>query len=136
MDLDTQPQTFTVEEAARILRIGRTTADALAREWRATRGRSGLPVLELGRSLRVPRSALAELLATPAVPGAGSAAHSPAAPYPTRQCRRPAVAGDAVAGQCDHRLTMSGLRRLGIQQLAVGVDRSPHGTHVDDPRPR
>jgi excisionase family DNA binding protein len=67
MDLDTQPQTFTVEEAARILRIGRTTAYALAREWRATRGRSGLPVLELGRSLRVPRAALAELLETPAV---------------------------------------------------------------------
>jgi excisionase family DNA binding protein len=62
MELDSEPQTLTVEEAARVLRIGRTTAYALAREWRATGGRSGLPVLELGRSLRVPRAALARLL--------------------------------------------------------------------------
>lgn len=62
MELDSEPQTLTVEEAARVLRIGRTTAYALAREWRATGGRSGLPVLELGRSLRVPRAALSLLL--------------------------------------------------------------------------
>lgn len=67
MDLTHEPQTFTVEEAARILRIGRTTAYALAREWRTTHGRSGLPVLELGRTLRVPRVALANLLEAPAV---------------------------------------------------------------------
>lgn len=58
-----EPQTFTVEEAARILRIGRTAAYALARQWRTTGGRSGLPVLELGRTLRVPRAALTHLLA-------------------------------------------------------------------------
>lgn len=58
-----EPQTFTVEEAARILRIGRTAAYALARQWRSTGGRSGLPVLELGRTLRVPRAALTHLLA-------------------------------------------------------------------------
>ena len=57
-----EPQTLTVEEAARILRIGRTAAYALAREWRATNGRSGLPVLELGRTLRVPKSALDRML--------------------------------------------------------------------------
>ena len=62
MGLDSEPQTLTVEEAARVLRIGRTTAYALAREWRATGGRSGLPVLELGRTLRVPRAALERLL--------------------------------------------------------------------------
>lgn len=62
MELDSEAQTLTVEEAARVLRIGRTTAYALAREWRATGGRSGLPVLELGRSLRVPRVALERLL--------------------------------------------------------------------------
>lgn len=62
MEPDSEPQTLTVEEAARVLRIGRTTAYALAREWRATGGRSGLPVLELGRSLRVPRAALSRLL--------------------------------------------------------------------------
>jgi hypothetical protein len=55
-------QTLTVEEAAHILRIGRTAAYALAREFRATNGRTGLPVLELGRTLRVPRSALNRML--------------------------------------------------------------------------
>ncbi len=37
------PDLLTVEEAARVMRIGRTKAYALAREWRATNGRSGLP---------------------------------------------------------------------------------------------
>ena len=58
----TEPQTLTVEEAAKVLRIGRTAAYALAREWRATKGESGLPVLELGRTLSVPRAALEAML--------------------------------------------------------------------------
>jgi excisionase family DNA binding protein len=91
MDLDTQPQTFTVEEAARILRIGRTTAYALAPEWRATRGRSGLPVLEFGRSLRVPRAALAELLDTPATQVPDASPSPP--PPPTRH----ATAADPIS---------------------------------------
>jgi hypothetical protein len=45
---------LTVEEAAAVLRIGRTKAYAMAREWRATNGRSGLPVIDLGNVLRVP----------------------------------------------------------------------------------
>lgn len=63
-----QPEFLTVEEAAAILRIGRTSAYALAREWRETGGRRGLPVIELGRQLRVPRAALEELHATITVP--------------------------------------------------------------------
>lgn len=61
----TQPATLTVEEAAQVLRIGRTTAYALTREWRTTGGRSGLPVLELGRTLRVPTAALDRMLGLP-----------------------------------------------------------------------
>jgi hypothetical protein len=52
------PDLLTVEEAARVLRIGRTAAYGLARIWRETNGREGLPVVNLGRLLRVPRSAL------------------------------------------------------------------------------
>ena len=52
------PDLLTVEEAAQLLRIGRTAAYALARTWRETDGREGLPVVSLGRLLRVPRSAL------------------------------------------------------------------------------
>jgi excisionase family DNA binding protein len=56
---------LTVEEAARVLRIGRTAAYALARAWRETNGREGLPVVEFGRLLRVPRAALEELSGAP-----------------------------------------------------------------------
>ena len=62
------PEFLTVEEAAALLRIGRTSAYALAREWRETGGRKGLPVVELGRQLRVPRAALEELHASITVP--------------------------------------------------------------------
>ncbi len=56
------PELLTVEEAARVIRVGRTKAYALTREWRATAGRSGLPVVDLGNVLRVPRRALEELI--------------------------------------------------------------------------
>jgi Helix-turn-helix domain len=59
---DRLPVMLTVEEAGALLRIGRTKAYAMAREWRATGGRSGLPVIDLGHVLRVPRRALEEML--------------------------------------------------------------------------
>jgi len=55
---DAVPQFLTVEEAAAVLRIGRTSAYELARRWLATSGREGLPVIRLGRTLRVPQAAL------------------------------------------------------------------------------
>jgi hypothetical protein len=58
------PDLLTVEEAARLARVGRTKAYAMAREWRTTGGRSGLPVVDLGRTLRVPRRALEEMIGT------------------------------------------------------------------------
>ena len=57
------PEVLTIDEAADVLRISRNTAYTLARLWRETDGQKGLPVIELGRSLRVPRAALARLLA-------------------------------------------------------------------------
>lgn len=56
------PALYTVEEAAKLLRIGRTKAYALTQEWRATGGASGLPVVDFGHVLRVPRAALEKLL--------------------------------------------------------------------------
>jgi hypothetical protein len=91
MDVGEEPQTLTVEEAAKVLRIGRTAAYALAREWRATNGASGLPVLELGRTLRVPRHALQIMLEktrTPVVQQKSSLA----APANQRSARRAADA--------------------------------------------
>jgi transposase len=45
----TNAEVLTVEEAAGILRISRNAAYALARQWRATGGKSGHPCFELGR---------------------------------------------------------------------------------------
>lgn len=53
---------MTVEEAAAALRVGRRLAYEQARLYLATGGAEGLPVLRLGRCLRVPRAKLEELL--------------------------------------------------------------------------
>jgi len=67
LDLDAAiselPEVLTVEEAARVLRIGRNAAYEQARRWRETGGSEGLPVIHFGRTLRVPRRALAEMMA-------------------------------------------------------------------------
>jgi hypothetical protein len=52
-----------VPEAAAVLRISRGSAYELARLWLATGGGAGLPVILLGRRLRVPKIALERLLA-------------------------------------------------------------------------
>ena len=59
------PDLLTIEEAARVLRIGRTSAYALARRYLATCGVEGLPVLRVGHQLRVPRCGLEELVGGP-----------------------------------------------------------------------
>ena len=57
------PTILTIEEAAGVLRVSRATAYSLARRWLAG-DPNGLPVVRVGRSLRVPghviRTALAE----------------------------------------------------------------------------
>ena len=55
---DRAPDFLTVEEAAVVLRIGRSKAYELAREYLATGGASGMPVIRLGKQLRVPRALL------------------------------------------------------------------------------
>ena len=55
---------LTVEEAAQVLRIGRSLAYQLAGEYRASSGVSGMPVIPIGGCLRVPRWALLELVLT------------------------------------------------------------------------
>lgn len=63
------PDVLTIEEAARVLRIGRGAAYALARQYLDSGGREGLPVVRLGRSLRVPRAGLLRLLDVTGEPG-------------------------------------------------------------------
>lgn len=52
---------LTVEEAAAVLRIGRTAAYEATRRYRATGGAEGLPVYKVGGTLRVPRHKLEEI---------------------------------------------------------------------------
>ena len=62
MSFEELPEVLTVEEAAAVLRIGRTAAYELCRQWRTTGGRQGLPVVAFGRTLRVPKAALLKTL--------------------------------------------------------------------------
>jgi hypothetical protein len=55
---------LTLEEAARVLRIGRSLSYQLAGEYLASGGLSGLPVIRIGGCLRLPRWALIELALT------------------------------------------------------------------------
>lgn len=67
---DGLPDLLTVEEAAAVLRIGRSKAYDLARQWRASGGANGLPVLDFGNVLRVPRHALEAMVGGPLHPPA------------------------------------------------------------------
>lgn len=48
-----------------MIRVGRTKAYAMAREWRASGGRSGLPVVDFGHALRVPLCQLETIIGGP-----------------------------------------------------------------------
>lgn len=56
------PLALRVPEAAAALRISPNTVYSLIRQWQATDGREGIPALQLGRSLRIPRVAVARML--------------------------------------------------------------------------
>jgi len=64
-ETDTSTEVLTVDEAAAILRISRNAAYAAARQWRTTGGKTGLPCIAIGRTLRVPRTELDRLLGRP-----------------------------------------------------------------------
>jgi excisionase family DNA binding protein len=88
---DGVPALLTVEEAARVLRIGRTAAYELARRDLATGGAEGLRVVRVGRLLRVPRAALEGIVGGPISIPEDHPATAPA-PKPTpraRATRRP-----------------------------------------------
>lgn len=65
-ETDAPAEVLTIDEAATILRISRNAAYAAARQWRATGGKAGIPCIEIGRTLRVPRADLDRMLGRPA----------------------------------------------------------------------
>jgi hypothetical protein len=70
-----QPWLYTVEEAAVRLLIGRTKAYRMAGQYLASGGRKGMPVIRLGRCLRVPAWALWVLASTGEVVSLAELAH-------------------------------------------------------------
>src|SRR5438105_15708406 len=79
------PDLLTVEEAAELVRIGRTAAYQLARQYLATDGAQGMPVRRIGRQLRVPRDLLEAWVGT----ALRQRAPEPAPPVATAKSRSP-----------------------------------------------
>lgn len=79
------PDFLTVEEAAAVLRIGRTAAYEATRRWRATGGAEGIAVVKVGGTLRVPRRTIEALAGGPVeVPAPGSEIGPAQAVMPSR----------------------------------------------------
>lgn len=134
------PDLLTVEEAAALLRISRTKAYALTQEWRATGGKSGLPVIDLGDTLRVPRRALEHMLGVelsgplPVRQASGSAVPKRSRerekrPRPQREPDGPN--GRAGAGAGSNVTPMRRKRRPGSDQAPLF--ESPAGPGVERP---
>jgi excisionase family DNA binding protein len=58
MSLDGMPEMLRVEEAAKVLRVGRSAAYEAVAVFQATGGAEGIPAIRIGRSVRVPKRAL------------------------------------------------------------------------------
>jgi hypothetical protein len=124
------PDLLTVEEAAVLCRIGRNKAYSLARQWRATNGRCGLPVVEFGHTLRVPLHALEEMLgvkftAWPAVPPSAPGDTEPEATPPTAGDSGPAADGASNVTPIRRRRARGGSDQLPLFQPATPVVEEP-----------
>jgi len=85
---DRPPDFLTVEEAGAVLRFSRGKAYELAREYIATGGVSGMPVIRLGRQLRVPRALFEQWIGGPIT-----------WPIPTTHPNDPVAIASAVASK-------------------------------------
>ena len=94
------PDFFTVEEAAAILRLGRTSAYREARKYFATDGAEGMCAHRFGKQIRVPRCYIEQRLGgpitwpiltddTPVASAVASITPAPSAKRATRRATRP-----------------------------------------------
>ena len=108
---------LTIEEAARVVRIGRSATYKLAHEYLATDGASGLPAKRIGGQLRVPRHLLEEYIGGPItwpIPDA-PVDDTPADDLPADTAETVAIAEPIqLTGRCAARHNGS--------QLALGLD--------------
>ncbi len=56
--LNDLPPFMTIEQAAKVLQLGRSKTYELSVEWERSRGASGLPFVWFGHQKRIPRTAL------------------------------------------------------------------------------
>ncbi len=88
-DWDDLPLLLTVEEARRLLRVGRSHAYNQVAVYFASGGIDGVPALRLGGLLRVPKHALYELVTTGRVVQlTGHATEQATPPSPRARTRR------------------------------------------------
>ena len=92
------PDFLTVEEAAEVLRIGRTAAYQLTRRYLDTDGADGIPATRVGRQVRVPRLRLETMLGGPITwPPAIQQATQTVPPVPAGQHEPPTQSAESVA---------------------------------------
>jgi excisionase family DNA binding protein len=111
------PDMLTIEEAARVMRIGRSAAYKLAREYLTTEGTSGIPAMRIGGQLRVPRHMLEEYIGGPIT--------WPIPDAPVDQARADEMlAGTAEPVSLAEPIQLTGRRatRRNGSQLALGLD--------------
>jgi hypothetical protein len=89
------PLMLSIDQTCEVLSIGRSLAYAQVRRYLATGGREGIPAVRIGGVLRVPRTALVEMLVATPPPAVteGTALHAVAELEPstttTRRSTRP-----------------------------------------------
>ncbi|MFT5204049.1 MAG: hypothetical protein ACI9C1_003452 [Candidatus Aldehydirespiratoraceae bacterium] len=89
------PEVLTVDEVAAALRIGRSAAYGIFREWETSAGKRGLRCFRIGRSLRTTREHLLGYIASGGSPTPHQHSAQPAATirqFPQRSPRRIAQA--------------------------------------------
>jgi hypothetical protein len=104
------PDFLTLEEAAAVLRVGRSTAYREANAFEASGGKTGIPVIRYGKLFRVPRCRLEEQLGGPIT-----------WPLPSPTAIEPAIAASATRPRPTKRASRNGTSRS-TAQLALAIE--------------
>ena len=99
------PDLLTLDEAAAVLRVGRSTAYREANVFEASGGKTGIPVIRYGKLFRVPRCRLEEQLGGPITWPLPT--HTQATTATTRPSRPRKRAARAVASRSTAQLSLA-----------------------------
>ena len=106
------PDFLTLDEAAAVLRVGRSTAYREANAFEASKGATGIPVVRYGKQFRVPRFRLEEQLGGPITwPPSTSNVLEPAA-----------IDQPAATDQPASEPTRAGAARRASSQLSLAIE--------------